>query len=469
MDRVKKKPSVVTFIFIYAAIFFIVAIVGMSALTMFTTRKATIGATENRLAKEAMRASYNLEIQDDGNIAFLPGAVTNNGGCYALIVKEDGSVIAGEYPGDMAAAATAGVTTKRRLMHIETEDGVCCYYDKPIMRRSGEKADKAEYYVRTMIDYREIDTIYQDIQKFLYIYVIILLCIMSAGGYLLYRKVVHPVNAMCERINSITESLDLSERIEDPGAFRETEVITNANNRLIEQAEEVVLQQEEFNQNISHELRTPVSLIQGECELLEDMYVEDLPEAMAEAVSVIHKQSERMNLIISELLYLAKINSDGYKLNREKVDLVDIVESACDDAEDFIDGGREFVRDFAVAEAEVDVGLFMIAVRNLLSNAIKYSPRGSRIYVSTGVMCSEAYVSVRDEGCGISEENQKKVFEPYYQVNGERNSDGFGLGLNLVKRIAEKHGGSVKLTSALNEGATFAIVLPAVEDSHGSS
>lgn len=469
MDGVKKKPSVVTFIFVCAAIFFAVAILGMSALMMFTTHRATIGATENRLGREARRVTRDLKFDEDGQVVLPHGDLTRIDGCYAVIVKEDGTVLAGEYPKDMASAANAGVTVERGLVRIETEDGIYCYYDIPVTRRDGNQHIRTGLFVRTIIDYREIDTIYQDIEKVFYIYVFILLGIMSSGGYLLYRKVANPVNAMCDRINSITESLDLSERIENTGEFRETETITNANNKLIEQAEQLVLQQEEFNQNISHELRTPVSLIQGECELLEDMHGDDMPEAMAEAVSVIHKQSDRMNIMISGLLYLARINRDNYKLNKEAVDLVDIVESACDDAEDLDDGAHVFVRDLATSETEVDVGLIMIAVRNLISNAIKYSPRGSRVFVSTGTGAAGVFVSVRDEGSGISEENQKKIFEPYYQVRGERNSEGFGLGLNLVKRIAEKHGGSISLTSTLNAGSTFTIYLPAMEDSNGSS
>ena len=102
----------------------------------------------------------------------------------------------------------------------------------------------------------------------------------------------------------------------------------------------------------------------------------------------------------------------------------------------------------------------MVAVRNLIINAVKYSPEGSIIDLFSGTIDGMAFLKVSDKGEGIAEEDLDRIFEPYYQVKSERNSDGFGLGLALTMKIAEKHGGTVTVDSEQGKGSTFTLMLP---------
>ncbi len=102
----------------------------------------------------------------------------------------------------------------------------------------------------------------------------------------------------------------------------------------------------------------------------------------------------------------------------------------------------------------------MIAVQNLLTNALKYSPAGSVIEVATGTTQEMVFVSVRDYGEGIREEDMEHIFKRFYKADKSRNSEGFGLGLPLTMKIAQKHGGTVTVDSVLGEGSAFMLLLP---------
>lgn len=506
MDRVKKKPSVVTFLSICAAVFFIFTLVGMTILMHYATYQALEDNAQRVLAKEVRNVSRHLVISDADAIRDLdPEDIriastirVETEGCYAAVWTGQKGPLAGIYPSGLTDTISTHLVPAAdddmALQRFRTADGTFYACDQKVrmfwLGRDPAEADppvdpdeaiasggildlhdgaKEEgwepVYVRTIINVKDMDTVYGAIQRWYVFFILAMVCIMGFGGLILYRRASRPVSEMYDQARRISESDDMTGHLEDTGNFRETQVMTEAYNRLIGRAHHLVRRQEEFNENVSHELRTPVAIIRSECELIEDMYRDDMPEEVRDAVAVIRRQSDRMNTMIAELLHLSRMDRDGYELRREPVDLVDLAESAGEDADYKMEGRWRFSYDLEPAEAEIDVTLIMIAIRNLISNAMKYSPEGSCIRIRTGSREKTAavFLQIEDEGIGISEENQKRIFDPYYQVQAERSSDGFGLGLPLVKKIVEKHGGHVEVVSALDEGSSFTMVLPRAE------
>ena len=172
-----------------------------------------------------------------------------------------------------------------------------------------------------------------------------------------------------------------------------------------------------------------------------------------------------MNAIISRLLELSRLDHGRVSIQKEDTDLPEIVQSVCEDMQ--MKSGDRLKIELKLAEARTvgDIGLVMIAIQNLLTNAVKYSAEGSITVVETGIRDGMAFVSVKDHGEGISEENMQHIFKRFYKTDKSRNSEGFGLGLPLAMKIAQKHGGTILAESRIGEGSRFTLLLPVVQES----
>lgn len=462
--------TIAKFIGIWAIVFFVFMLIGMTCLIIYTTEQATDDVARRTLARDASRAARHVVMKKNGDLVIeIDKQRRLHQDTVVLLLAKDG-VLDGDYPMRMQEVVEVPFPKKvdERFRAVKTEEGDYYLFDHRLrMIRSDERQQgrmmrvkNDVIYIRAVLRTEDIDTIYDDIQKLYGGFVIVLLILVGLGGIWMYRKAARPLDEMCKSVQMITERQDYTERIDNTGLFYETDIMTDAYNKLMERTQRLAMQQDEFNENVSHELRTPVALIRSECELIEDIYQKHLPKEVRDAIQVIHDQSDRMSMMIGELLYLARMNREGNQIHREQIDLVDLAESACEDAEELNKGQWVFVYDLQPAEAAIDVALVIIAVRNLITNAMKYSLPGSTIRISTGIDQDMAFLRVCDEGVGISEEDQKKIFTPYYQVKGERNSNGFGLGLPLAQKIAERHGGEIRLESVPGQGSTFTLLLP---------
>lgn len=221
----------------------------------------------------------------------------------------------------------------------------------------------------------------------------------------------------------------------------------------------------DFIANVSHELRTPITAIRGFVETLLDGAVNN-PEDARRFMSIIARQSERLSAIFDDLLALSKME---FGQGRSEVKCKDeeaalLLNSAIESMSKKAQLRRVSIR------AEAPAGLFVYcsavlieqAAVNLLDNAIRYSEPGSVVIVSAAADKFGVTISVLDDGPGIAEEHQGRIFERFYRVDKgrARTEGGTGLGLAIVKHIAEAHGGSAQVKSRLGEGATFTIFIP---------
>lgn len=229
----------------------------------------------------------------------------------------------------------------------------------------------------------------------------------------------------------------------------------------------------DFVANVSHELRTPLTSIKGYVEALLDGAKDD-PVASAKFLDIILKQSDRLNLIIEDLLELSKIESGRVLLKEEPVDLRPIIDRALATIKPIADkNGHRLVPsiDDNLPPVPGDEGRLMQVLTNLLDNAVKYTPAGgtitvnSRLINGTGSMGSAEggiELTVSDTGIGIPEQDRPRVFERFYRVDKARSRElgGTGLGLAIVKHIVEGHGGQVWVEANQPHGSKFVVRLP---------
>ena len=225
---------------------------------------------------------------------------------------------------------------------------------------------------------------------------------------------------------------------------------------------------QEFVANVSHELRTPLSLIKGFAETLLDG-AKDNPDTATQFLQKIDKHSDRLLFLIEDLLTISKIESGQVALNRQPVDVREIVQRVCDDL-----SARAAKRQI-ILRNEISTGAKILAdgdrlqqvLFNLAENAIKYGkPEGHVVFSARAKAENKMEISVSDDGPGIPAESIERIFERFYRVDRARSreSGGTGLGLAIVKHIVQAHGGEVWVKSELQKGSTFFFTIPSASE-----
>jgi len=221
----------------------------------------------------------------------------------------------------------------------------------------------------------------------------------------------------------------------------------------------------DFINNMTHELKTPISTISLACEVLSDAGIEKSPERTGKYVRMIQEENKRLGVLVESVLQTAILEKGRFRLKPEIVDIHELIEHAIGnirlqvEKKDGTIGTQLEAENFSV---QCDRTHVQNVVYNLLDNAIKYTPAKPAIRIATRNAPGGIEIIVSDNGVGISKENQKKIFEKLYRVPTGNVHDvkGFGLGLSYVKVIAEKHGGSVSVESEPGKGSRFFVYLP---------
>jgi two-component system phosphate regulon sensor histidine kinase PhoR len=223
---------------------------------------------------------------------------------------------------------------------------------------------------------------------------------------------------------------------------------------------------EEFVANVSHELRTPLSLIKGYVETLLDG-ARDNPAIVERFLKIIERNTQRLDLLIQDLLTISALESERIKLNLQPVELRPLVEKVFSDLKPPAENKNVgLVSWLPELTATADVNRLEQVLANLVDNAIKYGGAQGNVTVGGKKLDDgRLEIFVQDDGPGIPAESLDRVFERFYRVDKARSRDqgGTGLGLSIVKHIVQAHGGEVWVKSELGKGATFFFTLPATK------
>jgi two-component system OmpR family sensor kinase len=219
-----------------------------------------------------------------------------------------------------------------------------------------------------------------------------------------------------------------------------------------------------FVADASHELRTPLAAVRAYAELF-GRGAETRPDDLARAMDGIERESERMSVLVDDLLLLARLD-EGRPLERDPVALDEVVAEAVDAART-LEPDRPVELEATAAPVVGDRDRLRQIVDNLLSNVRAHTPPGSPVHVRVGAVNGSAVIAVKDSGPGLSDQDAQRVFERFYRADASRSrtSGGVGLGLAIVAAVAEAHGGTAAATSRPGAGATFEITLPLADNS----
>jgi two-component system phosphate regulon sensor histidine kinase PhoR len=220
----------------------------------------------------------------------------------------------------------------------------------------------------------------------------------------------------------------------------------------------------DFINNMTHELKTPLSTITVAGKTLEMPQIRANDSKILETAKLIGKQSVHLNQLINMILEISMWERTQFQLDKKKVKIEEIMN---DVVESFKSGGGNNAEiskkyNFNGAELDLDVVYFTTLMNNLLSNAVKYSDRKPEIDVEGFTQDNNVYIKVADNGIGINRIDQKHIFDKFYRAStgNIHKFKGLGLGLYYVKKIAEAHGGDVTVNSRPGKGSTFTVFIP---------
>lgn len=244
--------------------------------------------------------------------------------------------------------------------------------------------------------------------------------------------------------------------------------IENAMNDLLDRMRESYREQTRFVSDASHELRTPIAVIKGYADMLDRWGKED-QQVLEEGITAIRCESDRMNTLVEQLLFLARGDSGRQHLTMENISLTSLMQEVYDESV-MIDQKHsyELQKEPGDIVCVGDYGMLKQAVRIFVDNAAKYTTEGDTISLRVGInrarLCP--YVSVQDNGIGMSREDVQHIFERFYRSDVARNSKtgGTGLGLSIAKWIIDRHRGTIEVVSREEIGTRFTVYLQTAED-----
>ena len=291
----------------------------------------------------------------------------------------------------------------------------------------------------------------------------IIILLSSVCTYFLTKKALTPLQKLTSEVSQI-QAQNPSTQLEVPNSKDEIAQLTSSFNEMLTRLDNAFSTQKQFSANAAHELRTPLAVLQTNLEVFEKKQKPEMIE-YRQLFTMIKEQTARLSQLVGTLLDMTNLKSVP---RTDQVSLEELVDEVFCDLDPIAEkaGISIHFNDSSNQDLHTDVtGSYVLlyrAVYNLVENAIKYNrPHGS-VSVSVKQENGQAMVLVTDTGIGISPENQKKIFDPFFRVDKSRSRamGGAGLGLALVDSIAKEHRGTVKVLESSSAGSTIVLMLP---------
>ena len=306
----------------------------------------------------------------------------------------------------------------------------------------------------------------------------IIILLSSVCTYFLTKKALTPLQKLTSEVSQI-QAQNLSTQLPVPNSKDEIAQLTSSFNEMLTRLDNAFSTQKQFSANAAHELRTPLAVLQTNLEVFEKKQEPEMVE-YRQLFTMIKEQTARLSQLVGTLLDMTNLKSVPRTDHVSLEELVDEVFCDLDPVAEkagisihFDDSSsQDLYTDVHTPDASTlnynilnITGSYVLlyrAVYNLVENAIKYNRPNGSVTVSVREQNGQAMILVKDTGIGISPENQKKIFDPFFRVDKSRSRamGGAGLGLALVDSIAKEHGGTVNVLESSETGSTIALMLP---------
>jgi heavy metal sensor kinase len=328
-------------------------------------------------------------------------------------------------------------------------------YATPVMQGA-----RVQYIVQAYRSLYHTEFALKNLRSIMTLLVPLIVLFTGAIGMVFARIALQPVRGMIGTIRQITaENLKL--RIRPPGTRDEIRELADIFNEMLSRLEDSFLSQRRFIQDVSHELKTPLTIIKGELEVA-------LKRARSaqEYASILQsnlEETDKISRIVENLLILARFDSREVRLELSKLELAPLVGELGRDLS-AVAAGKQVAVSVSLPddglEVYADKDQLRRALLNILDNAIKYSGAGDRVTLEAGRERGGVAVRISDTGQGIPETDMPHIFKRFYRADASRTSAGFGLGLAIAKSIIDAHGAEIAVKSSPGSGSVFTVFFP---------
>jgi heavy metal sensor kinase len=299
------------------------------------------------------------------------------------------------------------------------------------------------------------------VRRVIFIALPLILALAGLGGYALATRSLRPLGWMAEQAHRITGS-NLETRIQIDNAVEELAVLVTSFNELLSRLDQSFDTMRRFVADASHELRTPISVIRGEADVA--LSQERSPAEYRESLAVVLDEARRLSRLVDDLLNLARADAGHVVLQTHDFYLNELLAECCRSVQGLAHtrGLQLECRAGNDLQFTGDEQLLRRLLINLLDNAIRYTPSGGHVTAALEAGATSVQLRVSDTGIGIAPADAARVFERFYRAGEARSRQdgGFGLGLAIVRWIAESHRGTVDCSSEPGRGSTFTVTLP---------
>lgn len=444
--------------------FMVLATCAVLAILLSLSNREILAGAQSKLERRVQDSADDVTLEDGGlRVDSDFYSVTQD--VYLSLYTEDMYFLYGRVPYGFDVQPEIADGRTRRIAEGNTDWYV---YDM-----SFRLAEDYTVYLRGITSVTDAEASFGVTIRFAVILFPLMALVTAVIGYRFTRRTLLPVKQITRTVQKIRADADLSRRIglkapEGRERRNRDEIygLAGTFDDMLEELEEVFQREKQFTSDVSHELRTPISVILAQCaECLED---EGLTARQREQLLLIERKAKDMAGMISQLLFLSRADQGRQPLQREPVNVSELTLMTAEEQQLLADAEGRGVRISCDAGSDitacVDETLFIRLLVNLISNAVSYSRPNGKVTVSLSCADGEIKGTVRDNGIGISEEDLPHIWERFYRADASRQPGGHsGLGLSMVKWIAEAHGGSVEAESRLGEGSTFTFHMPAGE------
>lgn len=429
----------------------VVALFSLMLLFAWAVSSSVVQRTARQQLADTVRANAAfVSLGDDGKLATAQGFAFSRGGVTSLVYSKTEALLAGQLP----VGFSASVPFENGALRTVEAAGADWYLLDLWIAHGWEDG----VWLRGLMEVPDTAAAARNLLLAAAVALPLFVLAGALGSFWIVRRSLRGLDAVNAAAASIDEGKDLSLRIGPvPGGQELTRLAENFDG-LLERLQRSFEAERRFTADASHELRTPVAVIKSACEYAEAF--DETDEERRETLGMIRRQADKMTALIGHLLALTRLDQGTEPLRAVPLDLGRLArqtlgEQNCDPAR---------LR-LALAEGVMvrgDEALLGRLVANLVDNAFKYGLPGGTVTVEVRAEGGEALLTVADEGPGIPAGQQEKIWRRFYQVDAARGDEqqGVGLGLSLVQRIAQLHGGRMTLESAEGAPSAFTLHLP---------
>lgn len=425
-----------------------IMVVMVLAFILAVSSSVTTQTAMSRISS-TVRSNLTQVSSSNGKISLGEDFHFYQNGVYTLIYSKNEALLAGQVPVNF----TQNEPFENGLTRtVSTEDDNYYVFDLwlPFDWENG-------VWVRGLMEVPEDELIIKNLILVVAVAMPAFILFATIGGYWIAKRAFKPLEDIISTADSINEASDLSARIDVPSGSNEFTRLAKTFDQMFTRLEQSFEAEKQFTSDASHELRTPISVIKGACEYA--LKYDETPEERQETLSMIHRQAVKMSGLVAQLLSMTRLEQGTEKANFEKINLTELTKAICTE-QAYADRNVYFEAKNEIS-AFVDTTLITRLIQNLIDNAVKYGKTDGHVWVTLTENEHEIQLSIKDDGIGIPKEEQGKIWQRFYQVDASRTGDiGTGLGLSMVQKIAEIHGGYMSLESEPLKGSNFVLHLP---------